>query len=122
MTWPLEHAGLMAPLEQLGFAWPATAAPPASATPPLDEAIAEAIEKHELVTAPSSATATSRAGSIPSRARVTSSPPLVVAFAPAGRIDVDLTTEPLGIDDDGRPVLLADIRPRRTRSATSSAI
>jgi aconitate hydratase len=35
----------------------------------------------------------------------------VVAFALAGRMDVDLTTQPLGIGDDGRPVYLADIWP-----------
>ena len=45
------------------------------------------------------------------RASYLASPPLVVAFALAGRVDVDLTTEPLGIGDDGRPVFLADIWP-----------
>ncbi len=39
------------------------------------------------------------------------SPPLVVAYALAGTMDLDLTTEPLGIGTDGRPVLLADIWP-----------
>ncbi|HYN47566.1 MAG TPA: aconitase family protein, partial [Candidatus Nanopelagicales bacterium] len=45
------------------------------------------------------------------RASYLASPPLVVAFALAGRIDVDLSREPLGIADDGRPVFLADIWP-----------
>jgi aconitate hydratase len=45
------------------------------------------------------------------RASYLASPPLVVAFALAGRVDIDLTTEPLGIDDDGRPVHLADLWP-----------
>ncbi|MFD6095628.1 aconitate hydratase AcnA [Nocardiopsis flavescens] len=39
------------------------------------------------------------------------SPPLVVAYALAGSLDVDITTEPLGTGDDGRPVYLADIWP-----------
>ena len=39
------------------------------------------------------------------------SPPLVVAYALAGTLDIDLTTEPLGTDKDGKPVMLADIWP-----------
>ena len=39
------------------------------------------------------------------------SPPLVVAFALAGTVDIDLTTEPLGTGSDGNPVYLADIWP-----------
>jgi aconitate hydratase len=39
------------------------------------------------------------------------SPPLVVAYALAGTMDLDITTEPLGIGSDGKPVLLADIWP-----------
>ena len=45
------------------------------------------------------------------RASYLASPPLVVAFALAGRVDIDLTTEPLGIGDDGQPVFLADVWP-----------
>ena len=39
------------------------------------------------------------------------SPPLVVAYAIAGSMDVDITTEPLGTDPDGKPVFLSDIWP-----------
>jgi aconitase A len=39
------------------------------------------------------------------------SPPLVVAYALAGTVDIDLTREPLGSDKDGKPVFLADIWP-----------
>ena len=39
------------------------------------------------------------------------SPPLVVAYALAGTMDIDLTTEPLGTDSDGKPVYLRDIWP-----------
>jgi aconitate hydratase len=46
------------------------------------------------------------------KANYLASPPLVVAYALAGRIDVDLTTEPLGQDDHGRDVFLRDVWPR----------
>jgi len=39
------------------------------------------------------------------------SPPLVVAYALAGTIDIDLSSEPLGTDRDGQPVMLADLWP-----------
>src|SRR5690606_25240815 len=45
------------------------------------------------------------------RANYLMSPPLVVAFALVGRIDVDLRSEPLGFDREGKPVMLADIWP-----------
>jgi aconitate hydratase len=45
------------------------------------------------------------------RAAFLMSPPLVVAFAIAGRVDIDLTTEALGTGRDGRPVFLKDIWP-----------
>src|SRR3546814_2171390 len=39
------------------------------------------------------------------------SPPLVVAYAIAGTIDIDLTNDPIGHDPDGKPVYLRDIWP-----------
>ena len=45
------------------------------------------------------------------RANYLASPPLVVAYALAGRMDVDLTTEPLGNGSDGKPVYLSEIWP-----------
>src|SRR5713226_4065690 len=45
------------------------------------------------------------------RANYLASPPLVVAYALAGRMDLDLTTEPLGTDKSGKPVFLSDIWP-----------
>jgi aconitate hydratase len=52
------------------------------------------------------------------------SPPLVVAFALAGRVDIDLSCEPLGTDKGGTPVYLADIWPSLTeiREAMQSAL
>jgi aconitate hydratase len=45
------------------------------------------------------------------RAAYLASPPLVVAYALAGSVDVDLTTEPLGTGRDGKPVYLRDVWP-----------
>jgi aconitate hydratase len=45
------------------------------------------------------------------RANYLASPPLVVAYALAGRIDIDLQSEPLGQDRDGKPVYLEEIWP-----------
>ncbi|HXV34612.1 MAG TPA: aconitate hydratase AcnA, partial [Gaiellaceae bacterium] len=45
------------------------------------------------------------------KANYLASPPLVVAYALAGRLDLDLTTEPLGRDQDGREVFLRDLWP-----------
>ncbi len=45
------------------------------------------------------------------KANFLASPPLVVAYALAGRVDIDLTTEPLGTDADGQDVMLKDLWP-----------
>jgi aconitate hydratase len=45
------------------------------------------------------------------RANYLASPPLVVAYALAGRMTIDLTTEPIGIDKDGEPVFLRELWP-----------
>jgi aconitate hydratase A / 2-methylisocitrate dehydratase len=60
------------------------------------------------------------------RANYLASPPLVVAYALAGSLNVDLTTEPLGTGADGRPVFLKDVWPtqeeiQRTMLAAVSA-
>jgi aconitate hydratase len=110
----LEKAGLMDPLEQLGFALAGYGCTTCIGNSgPLDEPIAKAIEKNELVTAAVLSGNRNFEGRIHPLARASylASPPLVVAFALAGRVDIDLTTEPLGIDDDGRKVFLSDIWP-----------
>jgi aconitate hydratase len=48
------------------------------------------------------------------RANYLASPPLVVAYALAGTVDIDLTTEPLGQDEEGDDVFLSDIWPSQT--------
>jgi len=52
------------------------------------------------------------------------SPPLVVAYALAGRMDVDLTSEPLGTGSDGEPVHLADVWPtsEEVKSTVADAV
>jgi aconitate hydratase len=80
---------------------------------PLAEPIAAAIEESDLVGVAVLSGNRNFEGRIHPLARASylASPPLVVAFALAGRIDIDLTTEPIGIGSDGRPVMLADIWP-----------
>jgi aconitate hydratase len=45
------------------------------------------------------------------KASYLASPPLVVAYAIAGNLDMDLTTEPIGQDSEGQPVMLAEVWP-----------
>ncbi len=85
---------------------------------PLAEPIAEAIEQHELVAAAVLSGNRNFEGRVHPdvRAAYLASPPLVVAFALAGRVDIDLTSEPLGEGTDG-PVYLADIWPTQEEVA-----
>jgi aconitate hydratase len=80
---------------------------------PLPEPISQAIEEHALVTAAVlSGNRNFEARVHPQvRANYLASPLLVVAFALAGRVDVDLDREPLGRGKDGKPVFLKDIWP-----------
>ncbi len=110
----LEKAGLMDPLERLGFALAGYGCTTCIGNSgPLDEPVARAIETNELVAAAVLSGNRNFEGRIHPLARASylASPPLVVAFALAGRVDIDLADEPLGIGDDGRPVFLADIWP-----------
>jgi len=80
---------------------------------PLPEPIEAAIKEHGLVTASVlSGNRNFEARIHPDvRASYLASPMLVVAFALAGRIDIDLYNEPLGRDPNGRPVFLSDLWP-----------
>jgi aconitate hydratase len=114
VTTYLASAGLMAPLEALGFALAGYGCTTCIGNSgPLDEPVAKAIEEHDLVVAAVLSGNRNFEGRIHPLARASylASPPLVVAFALAGRVDIDLTREPLGRDRDGRPVMLADIWP-----------
>ena len=80
---------------------------------PLPAPVSEAIEKGGLVAASVLSGNRNFEGRIHSevRANYLMSPPLVVAFALAGRIDIDVYNEPLGEGKDGKPVYLKDIWP-----------
>ena len=80
---------------------------------PLAEPINKAIEENGLVAAAVLSGNRNFEGRIHPlvRASYLASPPLVVAFALAGRVDIDLETEPLGTGKDGNPVYLRDIWP-----------
>jgi aconitate hydratase len=110
----LANAGLMEPLEELGFnlvGYGCTTCIGNSG--PLEEPIAEAIEENDLVGVAVLSGNRNFEGRIHPLARASylASPPLVVAFGLAGRIDLDVTSEPLGTDADGNPVFLAEIWP-----------
>jgi aconitate hydratase len=114
VTGYLEAAGLMRPLEDLGFSLAGYGCTTCIGNSgPLDEAVAAAIEANDLVVAAVLSGNRNFEGRIHPLARASylASPPLVVAFALAGRVDIDLTSEPLGTGSDGTPVFLADIWP-----------
>jgi aconitate hydratase len=80
---------------------------------PLDDAIEKVIAEHDLVAAAVLSGNRNFEARIHQsvRANFLMSPPLVVAFAIAGRVDVDLDREPIGLGRDGKPVFLRDVWP-----------
>ena len=80
---------------------------------PLPEEIDASIKEHDLVVASVLSGNRNFEGRIHAavKANYLASPPLVVAYALAGKIDFDFEQEPLGIDENGRPVYLRDIWP-----------
>ena len=110
----LTDAGLMPYLEALNFhlvGYGCTTCIGNSG--PLPEAVAEAVQRKKLVVAAVLSGNRNFEGRINSlvRANYLASPPLVVAYALAGRVDVDLQNEPVGEGTDGAPVYLRDIWP-----------
>jgi aconitate hydratase len=110
----LDKTGLQQYLDTLGFqlvAYGCTTCIGNSG--PLDERIENAIKEHDLIVA--SVLSGNRNfearihGSV--KANFLMSPPLVVAFALAGRIDIDMQKEPLGFSKEGKPVFLKEIWP-----------
>jgi aconitate hydratase len=112
----LERAGLTGYLEKLKFhivGYGCTTCIGNSG--PLPEEISKAIDENNLVVASVLSGNRNFEGRINPdvRANYLMSPPLVVAFALAGRVDVDLRKDPIGNDKQGNPVYLADIWPSR---------
>lgn len=110
----LQKAGLQKYLDTLGFqlvGYGCTTCIGNSG--PLDEKIESAVKKHDLIAASVLSGNRNFEARIHSsvKANFLMSPPLVVAFAIAGRVDIDLEKEPLGEDKKGSPVFLKDIWP-----------
>ncbi len=110
----LEDAGLTPYLDKLGFnlvGYGCTTCIGNSG--PLAADISKAIHDQELVAAAVLSGNRNFEGRVNAdvRANYLASPPLVVAYALAGTIDIDLKTEPLGVGSDGKPVYLAEIWP-----------
>lgn len=80
---------------------------------PLDERLENAIKENDLIVGSVLSGNRNFEARIHSavKANFLMSPPLVVAFAIAGRVDIDMQTEPLGKDKEGKPVFLKDIWP-----------
>jgi len=110
----LTKGGLLAPLEALGFdvvGFGCTTCIGNSG--PLRPEIDAAIDQGNLIAASVLSGNRNFEGRVHQKVRANylASPPLVVAYALAGDVNVDLVNEPLGEDADGKPVFLADIWP-----------
>ena len=117
----LDRAGLTEDLEALGFfnvGYGCTTCIGNSG--PLPVPIARAIERNDLVVASVLSGNRNFEGRISPhiRANYLASPPLVVAYSLAGTIDIDLTSEPIGRDRNGRDVYLRDLWPNPSEIAT----
>jgi aconitate hydratase len=120
----LDAAGLTAPLEALGFhtvGYGCTTCIGNSG--PLPEPVVDAINAGDLVAASVLSGNRNFEGRVNPhvRANYLASPPLVVAYALAGSVDVDLASEPIGIGSNGQPVTLKDIWPSQREVADTIA-
>jgi aconitate hydratase len=120
----LQKAGLLEPLAQLGFnlvGYGCTTCIGNSG--PISGEIVKAIAANDLVTAAVLSGNRNFEGRVhPStRANYLASPPLVVAYALAGRVDIDFASEPLGSGKDGKPVYLSELWPSSAEIAKSVA-
>jgi aconitate hydratase len=123
----LDEAGLTPYLDQLGFnlvGYGCTTCIGNSG--PLPEPVAQAVDEGDLVAAAVLSGNRNFEGRISPdvQANYLASPPLVVAYALAGRVDLDLVNEPLGQDGQGRAVYLRDIWPSQSeiQRAVASAL
>ncbi len=110
----LERAGLIEPLDQLGFYLAGYGCTTCIGnTGPLLDGVSDAVNEHDLSVVSVLSGNRNFEGRIHPdvKQNFLASPPLVVAYALAGTIDIDLSTEPLGTGTDGQPVFLADLWP-----------
>ncbi len=120
----LQKAGLLPALEQLGFhvvGYGCTTCIGNSG--PLPAPVSAAIKQGNLVAAAVLSGNRNFEGRVNPdvKANYLASPPLVVAYALAGTVDIDLDHEPLGHDRDGQPVFLRDIWPSQREIADTIA-
>src|SRR5262245_26722874 len=123
----LQKAGLTPYLDTLGFALVGYGCTTCIGNSgPLPEEVSAVVAERNLVVCSVLSGNRNFEGRIQSqvRANYLASPPLVVAYAIAGRMTVDLTTEPLGKDRDGKDVYLREIWPseREIQAAMLSAV
>ena len=110
----LTNTGLLAALEQLGFGVAAYGCGTCIGNSgPLRDDIAQAINDQDLVAAAVLSGNRNFEGRVhpQCKANYLCSPPLVIAFALAGRVDIDLDHDPIGTGSDGQPVFLRDLWP-----------
>jgi aconitate hydratase len=112
----LEKAGLTEALQALGFhtvGYGCTTCIGNSG--PLPEPVSQAIHEGDLTVCSVLSGNRNFEGRVHAEVRMNylASPPLVVAYALAGRMDIDLATEPLGTEPNGNPVYLKDIWPEQ---------
>ncbi|MBJ7534777.1 aconitate hydratase AcnA [Rhodomicrobium vannielii ATCC 17100] len=110
----LTISGLQADLDALGFGLVGYGCTTCIGNSgPLPEPISKAIAEKDLIAAAVLSGNRNFEGRVNPdvRANYLASPPLVVAYALAGSMKIDLTTDPLGTDSDGKPVHLADVWP-----------
>ncbi|GAB6166668.1 aconitate hydratase AcnA [Thermostilla marina] len=112
----LEASGLADSLDKLGFTTVGYGCTTCIGNSgPLPEPVAEGIDAGDLVAAAVLSGNRNFEGRISPKVKANylASPPLVVAYAIAGRVDFDVETEPLAVAPDGREVFLRDIWPSR---------
>ncbi|MGA7834769.1 MAG: aconitate hydratase AcnA [Acidimicrobiales bacterium] len=110
----LERAGLIGPLDDLGFYLAGYGCTTCIGnTGPLLNGVSDAINEHDLSVVSVLSGNRNFEGRIHPdvKQNFLASPPLVVAYAIAGTIDIDLSTEPLGTDANGSPVFLSELWP-----------
>ncbi|MGN7384716.1 aconitate hydratase AcnA [Paenibacillus sp. SAFN-117] len=110
----LTKAGLIEPLEKLGFHVAGYGcATCIGNSGPLPDEVSKAIADNDLTVAAVLSGNRNFEGRIHAqvKANYLASPPLVVAYALAGTVDIDLTTDPIGYDNNNEPVYLKDIWP-----------
>ncbi len=110
----LEDMGLLASLEQVGFSLVGYGCTTCIGNSgPLPEEISTAITDGDLIVASVLSGNRNFEGRVNPQTKVNylASPPLVVAYALAGSMEIDLAREPLGVDADGNPVMLDDLWP-----------